>query len=251
MNAKLDILATVREAYSGAWTNLGEMLRLIWVPGVLYLAISVAGAFVDPGRQLLLALVLELAGLFLWPIIAVAWHRFILIGDAPAGSFHIAFGRREARFLVISIFLFLLFVPGVTFVLAGESMTQTMTSSLLSFFGLLLMLVAIYFFVRLSLLLPAVSVNDPFNPRLILERTRGNFWRLTAVLVLVALPIVILGFLFGALAAGGTVLKVAVIAAFALVMVFFAVVNVAVLSVAYRELIGPAGTQPPDSGDDF
>lgn len=251
MNAKLDVLATVREAYGGAWTNLGEMLRLIWVPGVLYLAISVAGAFIDIERQVFLALVLELAGLFLWPIIAVAWHRFILIGDAPAGSFHISFGRREARFLVISIFLFLLFVPGVTFVLAGESMTQTMTSSLLSFFGLLLMLVAIYFFVRLSLLLPAVSVNDPFNPRLILERTRGNFWRLTAVLVLVALPIVILGFLFGVLAAAGPILKVAAIASFALVMVFFAVVNVAVLSVAYRELIGPAGTQAPDTGDDF
>lgn len=127
MNPKLDILATVREAYSGAWTNLGEMLRLIWVPGVLYLTISVVSAFIDAERQLLLALALELAGLFLWPVIAVAWHRFILIGDAPAGNFHISFGRREARFLVISVFLFLLFVPGVTFVLAGEAMPQTLS----------------------------------------------------------------------------------------------------------------------------
>ena len=38
---KLDILATVREAYGGAWTHMGEMLRLIWLPGLLYLATSV------------------------------------------------------------------------------------------------------------------------------------------------------------------------------------------------------------------
>lgn len=251
MNAKLDILATAREAYTGAWNNLGEMLRLIWLPGFLYLLISVASAFIDSERQLLLALVLELAGFFLWPIIAVAWHRFILIGDAPAGRFHFSFGRREARFLLVSIFLFLLFIPGVSLVLAGEAMPQTMTSSLLSFFGLLLMLVAIYFFVRLSLLLPGVSVGDPFNPRLILERTRGNFWRLAGVFLLVVLPIVVLAMLFGLLFEGGFAFQVAAVIALALIMIFFAVVNVAVLSVAYRELVGPPGTLAPDTDDDF
>ena len=32
-----------------------------------------------------------------------------------------------------------------------------------------------------------------------------------------------------------------------LINIFFAIVNVAILSVAYRELIGPAGTQAPDA----
>lgn len=249
MTAKLDVLATAREAYKGAWEHFGEMLRLIWLPGLLYLALSVASAFVDRETQRFLAIVIDFASLFLWPIIAVAWHRFILIGDAPAGNFNLSFGRREARFLLFSIFLVLLFMPGAILMVVAVTMPQTMTSSLLSFFGLLLLFVSLYFFVRLSLLLPAVSVDDPINPRLVLERTRGNFWRLAAVLVLAALPVLIVAGLLGGLIVLGPLVALAAMIAIALASIFFAVVNVAVLSIAYRELIGPPGTQVPDSDD--
>ena len=147
---------------------------------------------------------------------------------------------------MISVFLFLLLVPGGLLMEGGvtlaERQPQSMTGSLLSFFGLLILFVSIYFSIRLSLLLPAVSVDDPVNPRLILERTRGNFWRLVAVIILVALPVLIIALLLGALFSGGPV-------ALAFVSIFFAVVNVAVLSVAYRELVGPPGTQPLDRDD--
>ncbi|PKQ09299.1 MAG: hypothetical protein CVT73_03270 [Alphaproteobacteria bacterium HGW-Alphaproteobacteria-12] len=253
MSDRLDIVATVGEAYKGAWGHLGEMIRLIWLPVILYLAISLIGMFVNPGEQLALALLLNLATLFLWPVIAVAWHRFILIGDAPPGRFHFSFGRREARFLMISVFLILLLVPGGLLMEGGvtlaERQPQSMTGSLLSFFGLLILFVSIYFSIRLSLLLPAVSVDDPVNPRLILERTRGNFWRLVAVIILVALPVLIIALLLGALFSGGPVLAVAAAVALAFISIFFAVVNVAVLSVAYRELVGPPGTQPLDRDD--
>lgn len=244
MSTKLDVPATIRESYGGAWNHLGEMVRLIWLPGLLYLVLSTASAFLDPETQFFPVLVLELAGLFLWAVIAVAWHRFILIGDAPSGAFHLTFGRREARFLLLSVFLFLLLMPGIAIAIAAERMTGTMTGSLLSFLGLLLFLVAVYFFVRLSLLLPAVSIDDPVDPRLVLERTRGNFWRLVAVFVSVVVPVVLLAVLLGSLLGGGALLQILSIAAFALVSVFFAVVNVAVLSIAYRELVGPPGSVP-------
>ncbi|ABS65095.1 hypothetical protein Plav_3496 [Parvibaculum lavamentivorans DS-1] len=250
MNAKLDVVATVREAYKGAWQHFGEMLRLIWLPGLLYLVLSVASAFVDRGEQLFVAVLIDFISLFLWPIIAVAWHRFILLGDAPAGRFNLSFGRREARFLLFSIFLVLLFMPGGILMVIAVSMPQTMTTSLLSFFGLLFLFVSLYFFVRLSLLLPAVSVDDPVNPRLVLERTRGNFWRLAAVLVLAVLPVLVVAGLLGGLVTQGPAAAIAALIAIALVSIFFAVVNVAVLSIAYRELVGPPGTQAPDSGDE-
>jgi len=251
---KLDVLRAVREAYSGAWTHMGEMLRLIWLPGLLYLATSIISIYVDPEENLFAALLLNVVALLLWPIIAVTWHRFILIGDAPSGSFHLNFGRREARFLMVSIFLFLLLLPGMLLAIAGTALAQEQTQStigsLLGFIGMLLILVSLYFFVRLSLLLPAAAVDDPIDARLVLERTRGNFWRLVAVFALVVLPIAVCVILLGSLMGSVPALAIVGAAAFAVISVFFAIVNVAVLSVVYRELVGPPGTQAPVTDDD-
>lgn len=250
---KLDILGTVREAYGGAWTHMGEMLRLIWLPGLLYLATSVVSMYVDPAENLLTSLLLNVVALFLWPIIAVTWHRFILIGDAPSGSFHLHFGRREARFLMVSIFLFLLLLPGLLLAIAGTTVaaeqSQSTTGSLLGFIGMLLILVSVYFFVRLSLLLPAAAVDDPVDARLVLERTRGNFWRMIVVFALVVLPIALCVVLLANLMQAMPALAILGAVAFAVISIFFAIVNVAVLSVVYRELVGPPGTQAPEFDD--
>lgn len=249
MTARLDVAATVGEAYRGAWNHLGEMVRLIWFPGLLYLVLSVVSVFIDVEENRALAVAVNLASLFLWPVIAVAWHRFILLGDAPPGRFHIAFGRREARYLIVSVFLTLLFIPGLILSATPSFMPANMTASLLSFFGVLLLLVAIYFVVRLFLLLPAVAVGDPVNPRLVLERTRGNFWRLILVFAAVVLPMMFVAILVGTLIEGSFVMRLVAVAILSLVLIFFALVNIAILSIAYRELIGPPGTQAPDTGD--
>lgn len=241
---KLDVAAAALEAYRGAWAHADEMIRLIWLPGILYIAISIVAALVDQS-QLVLRFALELAGLFLWPIIAVAWHRFVLLGDAVPGSFHLNFGRREARFLMVSIFLGLLVMPG----LLVSKMTAAMndpslgaSASLLGFLGLILLMVGIYYFVRLLLLLPAVAVDEPINARLILERTRGNFWRLLALTVLASLPLIVIFFFTASFAVTLALPSFVLVVVAATVGVFFMIVNVAVLSIAYRELIGPPGT---------
>lgn len=246
MSTRLDVFAVASEAYGGAWRHLGEMVRLIWFPGALYLVISIARAFVDAEAQFFLAFALEIASLFLWPVIAVTWHRFILLGDEPAGPVHFHFGRREASFLLVSIFLFLLLVPGAALSFASVELQGVASGALLALFGLFLIAIGIYFFVRLTLLLPAVSIGDPLDPRLILERTRGNFWRLLAVMFAVAVPFLLLAVLFGSLAASGGAMQLVAVIATAFISVFFAVVNVAVLSIVYRELVGPPGSLPRD-----
>ena len=247
MTTRLDVVSTITEAYGGAWRNLGDMVRLIWFPVALYLVFSIARVFVDVETQFFLALVLEIASLFLWPVIAVTWHRFILLGDEPSGSVHFSFGRREAIFLLVSIFLILLFIPGAALSLAAAELQETPSGALLALFGLFLVAIAVYFFVRLTLLLPAVAIGDPVDPRLVLERTRGNFWRLLAVMFAVAVPILLLSTLAGSLMADGGAMQLVAVALAAFVYVFFAVVNVAVLSIAYRELIGPPGSLPRET----
>ena len=244
---QLDVLAAVREAYSGAWSHLGEMLRLIWLPGVLYLALSLVGALLADSGQFVLRIVIEFASLFLWPIIAVAWHRFILLGDAPAGTYQISFGQREARFLVVSFFLVLLLLPGF-FITTLTSQTQDLgpSASLIGFAGILLAFVGIYFLVRLLLLLPAVAIDEPINARLILERTRGNFWRLVAICILSSLPLVVAYWVIMSVALSlGIPLGIPMLLS-AVLSIFFAIVNVAILSIAYRELIGPPGAMASD-----
>lgn len=250
-HVKLDILRTAREAYGGAWSHAGEMLRLIWLPGLLYLSLSFIGAPLVLALGLWVVLVLYLAALFLWSIIAVAWHRFILIGDMPPGRFHLHFGRRESRFAMVSILLGLLLLPGFLLMATGvvAYLGQADLPGVLTFLviGLILLCIGTFFFVRLALLLPAVAVDDPINARLMLELTRGNFWRLTAALACVFLPISLFQILAGRLVYLMPSLTVAVNLMGTLINIFFAIVNVAVLSIAYRELIGPAGTQAPDT----
>ncbi len=249
---KLDVIAAISEAYRGAWTHAGEMIRLIWLPGLIYIGLSVAAALIDLRKQVGLGMLIQAASLFLWPIIAVAWHRFILIGDAATGAFQLRFGRREARFFLVSIFLVLLFMPGfiiVSMVAALNDPAHAMTASLVSFLGLILVMVGIYYFIRLSLLLPAVAVDEPVNARLVLERTRGNFWRLVALYVLGGLPVIVLFWGIAMLLATAHVPAVVPFALYALIYIFFAIVNVAILSIAYRELIGPAGTLALDLDD--
>ncbi|HMM15578.1 MAG TPA: hypothetical protein PKA57_13200 [Parvibaculum sp.] len=242
---KLDVFAITREAYQGGWTHFGEMVRLIWLPGLLYIAVALVSGALDSEANPGLRLLCDLAVFFLWPIIAVAWHRFILVGDATPGRFHLHFGRREARFLVVSIFLSLLALPGILI----ASMTAALndpslgtSASLLGFLGLIVLMVGLYYFVRLLLLLPAVAVDEPINARLILERTRGNFWRLLSLVILASLPLVLVIFAGASLVLALGLPGVILLVLGALVGVFFMIVNVAVISIAYRELIGPPGT---------
>lgn len=244
---KLGVLAAMREAYSGAWTHLGGMLRLIWLPGVLYLALNITGALLADEGHDVIRILIELASLFLWPIIAVAWHRFILLGESPAGTYQINFGQREARFLMVSFFLVLLMLPGFFIATLTAGLKDLGPSaSLIGFAGVLLAFVGIYFLIRLLLLLPAVAIDEPINVRLILERTRGNFWRLAALCILSSLPLLVAYWLTAYAFVVANLPLIVPLLLTSLISIFFAIVNVAILSIAYRELIGPPGAMAAD-----
>mgnify|MGYP003631091893 CR=1 FL=1 len=253
---QLDVLAAIREAYSGAWNNLGEMLRLIWLPVVLYLILNIIGAMLPDTTSLILRLAMELANFALWAVISVAWYRFILIGDATGHDNRINFGRRETRYLFVTFALILLAMPVFMFAGPPELPISGAVSSflagagsagaLISFFGILLSIVGLYFLVRLSLLLPAVSIDEPINIRLVLERTRGNFWRIFALFILSSLPLIVAYILLLSLFLSAGVPVVIALGVTSLLSIFIAIVNVAVLAIAYRELIGPPGAMAAD-----
>lgn len=263
--AKLQVVATVSEAFKGAFTHIGEMVRLVWVPGLAYIGLSAVGVLFQMREQAGLASLMNLLTIFLWPVIAVAWHRFILLGETGSGVAYFRFGQREARFLVVSIFLVLLLLPGFIVMMLGFDATPEMWAQMAAgqpvqfepteggtifvFSGLVLLAAAAFYSVRLSLLLPAVAVDQPVDARAVLDMTRGNFWRLVGAFVLLALGVLVI-MLMLMLVAGllATLLSVAAFAlaliATMIVAVFSQIASVAILSIAYRELSG-GGPAPP------
>lgn len=253
---QLDVFAAIKEAYSGAWNNLGEMLRLIWLPVVIYLILNIVGAMLPDTTSLILRLAMKLADFALWAVISVAWYRFILIGDSTGHNNRINFGAREARYLFVSLALILLSVPVLMFAGPPEMPISGAVSSflagagsagtLISFFGILLSFVGLYFLVRLSLLLPAVSIDEPLNIRLVLERTRGNFWRILALFILSSMPLLVAYVLLLSFFLSAGIPVVIALGVTSLLSIFITIVNVAVIAIAYRELIGPPGAMAAD-----
>jgi len=249
---KLDVRPAVIEAYSGAWNHINEMVRLIWLPGLLYILGVLLASVYQARNEMLLAVLLNLATLFLWPIIAVAWHRFILLGDTTNRAFNFTFGRRHTRFLIATVLIVLMLILGLTLLMVGNELAQTApdktgTITMLMLGGFTLLGLAAYYVPRLSLLLPAVAVDDAPDPRLLIEATRGNYWRLIALVALTSMPVIV-PYYFLAVILVLIGMPPAIMLIFApVVTIFLAILNVAVLSIAYRELVGPAGTLPPRS----
>jgi hypothetical protein len=144
---------------------------------------------------------------------------------------------------MVSFFLVLLMLPGF-FIATMTAGLQDMgpSASLIGFAGILLAFVGIYFLIRLLLLLPAVAIDEPINARFVLERTRGNFWRLVALCVLSSLPLLLAYWLIMYVFVAANLPLVIPLFLSSLLSIFFAIVNVAILSIAFRELIGPPGT---------
>ncbi len=263
--AKLDVVATVSEAYKGAWSHLGDMVKLVWAPVILYLGGMMAVISLIQSRMLQVPpdptpeqvqafsaelvetligwplVVIFLLTLFVWPIIAVAWHRFILLGETGASTFNFRFGQREARFLLLTIFISLLSLPSWIVNSLSMSVEQgTVVATLLGLVSAALYLAGIFYTIRLTLLLPAAAVDEPLNVGKILSITKGNFWRLLAAQVLTGAIFVMIflvaSFVLGtvALVMGLTAIVQPMLAG--IMLMGWMILSVAVVSVAYRDL---------------
>ncbi len=257
---ELDITGTVREAYEGAWSHLGEMVKLVWAPVSVYIVVNVLYAAYVQEKTAGMApediptmmvegagwpmLAMFLIGFFIWPIIAVAWHRFVLLGEKSSSAIYFKFGQREARFLFTSIALSLLPVPGLLVMIIGAS---TSLSTLALPIGLILTAVGLVYALRLSLLLPAIATDANVDVQAVLEGTKGNVLRIVATHLLNLLCVLLLAVAFGLV---GTVVvllvgDVGMAVTNTLLNVFVQVISVAILSIMYRDLIAGQIIAPP------
>jgi hypothetical protein len=202
---ELPVIATTVAAYRFLARELATIVRLSWaalflVAFVQYLVArgalaEMASALADGNIMAAAAsghdplwLTLKFAAQIIGTaIVAVAIHELILFGDRKQGRYvHIAFGRREALFLVLGTVLGAIVVLFATSVVSpfGEAKTGAAP-----FFAWLAFMIAIYLSIRLSPLLPMIVVAERFDFPAAWQLTRNRFWSLMALVLLGSIPL--------------------------------------------------------------
>jgi hypothetical protein len=177
--------------------NFGKALHIWAVPwviaGVIVFGLALAfgltfeeqpqdGALILVG---LVALVVFIAAA-LW--VAVAWHRYILLEDAPKGILPPLHQDRILAYLGKGFILFLLFLVAAAIVFGIIAALAVVIPALAVVLGVAVGLAMIVVFYRLSVILPAAALGEPLSLSRALEETRGS----TGTIVVIAVCMVLL-----------------------------------------------------------
>lgn len=169
--------------------NLGEALRVSAVPYAVVIAISVwvTGAYPDAvsgtavtpetalsveGAGAVLIMVIVNLVVSLW--IAVAWHRYVLLEERPAGWLPPLNGSAMLGYLwlsvliglLVAVIMFAIMIPLGIILLAVPFLAGVIPAAAL-FIGMIL-------FYRLAIVLPARAVERPMTFGEAIEATRGH-----------------------------------------------------------------------------
>jgi hypothetical protein len=181
-------------------------------------------------------------------IIAVALHRTILFGERrPGDFFNLSFGRTEWLFMAA------LATAWAACLLSFAAIFYLMPAWLFVLLTLFLLAMVIYLWVRLSLIFPIAVVEGRYDFHQARALTRGRFWRLFGLWLVVTGPLYFLNshlsnlVVFGALSPtmemvaassldGLTMMKASAVQF--VVSLVWSPLGVAVLSYSYKALSG-------------
>jgi hypothetical protein len=210
---RIPVLATIRDGYRFAVTNLGAIIALIWLPMVVvtvtgffamqryYAGLSEAAAANSPalaGPAMLLLLVQLLGAVLLYAMMYMAVTQLALGARTPT-ALPIQFGRAEWRMaralltlasLAMGLFILAGLALGVVHNAGGAVPTAADLGAVVLLYG------AIFFvLLRLLFFAPVVAAAEdgPVLARA-WQLSKGNFWRILAVVIGVLGPLVVLVF---------------------------------------------------------
>ncbi len=249
------VTEVIANAYRFVWENRRDCAALAY-PNVLVLSVvytidMMTGPgrvddAVGPGDALLLVVALSV-GLTCAVLYAVALHRvYLLPGTQPTVRESLRWRGRHTRFVVRLIGLAFGLVLASTVLVSIVSAFAAPTREGMTLLAVVTTLALSFVFARLSLVLPAASVEQPLSFGESWRLSQGCGWRLLLIWLLPALPAQLLQFLVLVLATGlfGDTIGDSVLRSFvtALLMVSAQFIGVAAtfvaLSVAYENLVG-------------
>lgn len=240
---KLPMVKVLLGAFVVPWWQRKAFVRALAVPVFALMLLTVAWEVVGSGLSGVINWVLYLVygALFTW--FAVACHRLVLLG--PAALPQLRWSQRQTRFLgwLVGLYLVYAVVSILLMVLLGTLAANTIAVAAstspdgpVSWFWwvqLLASIPATYLLARLSLVFPAVAVDHPADLRRSWELSRDNGWRLAVVVGV--LPWVLSSAPAMLYREGASLLELALLA---LLSALVLVVEIAAVSLCYRELSG-------------
>ena len=200
--SRIQPLALAIEGYRLALRDFDTILRLSWfaVLALALLARLLASGAAPEGTGAAAVAAGGIAGLALLAgcavlvhaMVAVAWHRAVLLGEGPgSGRIYLRLGRRELVYGAAAVLFAVFFFTGATVlpvaVAAPLGGGAGPLSILVFLAGLAAALVAI---ARSALVLPAIALDRGLDLAASWRATRGQSLRTTATLVLAGLPLV-------------------------------------------------------------
>jgi len=193
---KLPVGRTIIDAYGFTFTQLGTIIGLIWFPMVLSTLLNflpeLADGYADvnqPVASQVEGLAVTLLTLLLSAIMYVAVARQALGLRQGAAVFHFALGQPEFR--VYGALLVLYFLFGVAVLVLAEAMSiGGMVSAAAAVLALPALFLIIYVAIRIGfLLVPAIVTENRIDFAAVWALSKGNFWRIFAVVLAIAVPL--------------------------------------------------------------
>jgi hypothetical protein len=192
---KLPVEIVVRRAFLFSW----ESRHILLPPFLIYATLTILAEVLvsqiggaDDHRPIYILTAIE--QIFAMAF-AVGIHRYVLLGEAPAGFGFFRWDRHFVRYVLVTILLFILgvlaAVPTASVASGvGPGGVEGMGGATV-FFGMATLFLAASILVRLALLLPSAAIGDETRAKTIWGMTQGNSFRLIAATLMTVLPFLI------------------------------------------------------------
>lgn len=161
--------------------RVSAVLYLVQVAASLWIETAVpyggedgGGAETVPVGSMMIGLVLGIAALIASLWIAVAWHRFVLAEEYPAGWLPRWHGDRMTAYFGWGLAISLIVIFGAALLTIPVSVLVMLVPPLAIFMPFVFIFFAAWFGFRLSIKLPAVAMGNPVKLSEVWERTSGS-----------------------------------------------------------------------------
>lgn len=212
-----DFIDIIVCAFRSVADNKGPLLRaLIW-PYLVLIVLTVFEEIVLMGSHLFIVIALNLLNLIVYAMLAITVHRIVLLGPESVsrwGPDRLSY--REARFALQLLILGLIYFPAAYFWFVHIVL------------GIGFLIIAIMITSRLSLMLPAIAVEEPMTFKMAWLMTERHQWLM--LLVVILFPVFLL---LPILALDNVPYSYVVTNLISIIWIVF---EIAVLSIAYKKV---------------
>lgn len=242
---KLSIPRVLAGAFAIPWQRRGIFIKGLALPGAAIVAIQVGWWRAAKAMSPAMNWVAWGTQTLLWILFAVICHRLVLLEQRPMDVAAVpGWGRRESRFLVWIVVIYVMIMAATLAALTAVGFFVANFSTALVFEsiqGYISAAIGTYVFARFTLVLPATAIDSHTSLPRVWRQTRGsNGWKM--VVIVGALPWTFgyaLSFLYGDEPGSG---RMALVTALGTALL---VVEIAAISLSYRELDEPGAPEAP------